>query len=136
MTCRMLLVTILLAKFCRIKIKTILLQPIDNNFGHFNNEFCHKVDKTSYDFSQKIADCCSIPPATLLQKNCQYLLKFPLKFFKNFHEEIWYILDKGTDCDEQSPRFESSQRKNFMVSRLDSNLGPCASQSVPLSNIQ
>ena len=133
---RTLQVTMLRANFGRIKIRTNLLQRFGNNFGHFSNKFCHKVEKTIYEFSQEIADCFSIPLATLLQKNCQYLLKFPLKFFKNFHEEIWYILDKGTDCDEQSPRFESSQRKNFMVSRLDSNLGPCASQSVPLSNIQ
>ena len=70
------------AKFSTIKIRAYLLQRCDTNFGHFNNKFCHKVDKTSYDFSQEIADYCLIPLATLLQKNCKHLLIFRSKFFK------------------------------------------------------
>ena len=46
---RIIQVTMLRAKFGRIKIRANLLQRFDNNFGLFNNKFCHKVDKTSYD---------------------------------------------------------------------------------------
>ena len=97
------------AKLGRIKIKTNLLQRLDNNFGHFNNKFCHKVDKTSYDFSQEIADCCSILLATLLQNNCKYLLQFHLKKFqKNFIRKFG-IVGKVTDCDAQGRGFKSRQ---------------------------
>ena len=50
------------------KIRTNLLRRFDNNFGHFDNKFCSKVDKMNYDFSKEIADCCSIRLATLTQK--------------------------------------------------------------------
>ena len=75
------------AKFGRIKIRANLLHGFDNNLGHLNNKFYHKVDKTSYDFSQEIADCCSIRMATLLQIDCKYFIKFGLIFFKNFLKE-------------------------------------------------
>ena len=78
-------VMMLLAKFGRNKIGINLLQRFDNNFGHFDIKFCYKIDKTNYNFSNKIADCCSIRLATLPQKACKYLLDFCLKFFqKNF----------------------------------------------------
>ena len=73
-------VTMLRAKFGIIKIRANLLQGFDNNFDHFNNRFCRKVDKTSYDFSREIADCCSIPLATLLIK----IVKLAQNFFKNY----------------------------------------------------
>ena len=58
-------VMMLRAKFGRINIWTNLLQRFDNNFGHFYNKFCYKAHKTIYDFSNEIADCCSIRLATL-----------------------------------------------------------------------
>ena len=42
---RILQVVMLRAKFGRIKIRTNLLQRFDNNFGHFDNKFCYKIDK-------------------------------------------------------------------------------------------
>ena len=68
---RILHVMMLRAKFVRIKTRTNLLQRFDNNFGHFDhfdNKFCLKAHKTSYDFSQEIADCCSIPLETATEK--------------------------------------------------------------------
>ena len=84
MTNRILQVTMLRAKFSRFKIRAYFLQRCDNNFGHFDNKFCHKVYKKSYDFSNEIADYCLIRLATLPQKDCKYLLKLGLKFFKIF----------------------------------------------------
>ena len=84
---RILQVMMLRVKFGRIKISTNLLQRVDKIFGHFNNKFCHKVNKKRYDFSNEIADCCSIWLATLPQKNCKFWSKI---FSKNFHKEIWY----------------------------------------------
>ena len=95
-------------KFGRAKIKTNLLQRFDNNFCHLNNKFCHKVDETSYDFSQEIADCCLIRLATLLQKDCKYFLKFPLNIFEIFFIRKFVTLDKRSGCDAQGPGFESS----------------------------
>ena len=43
-TSRIIQVTMLRAKFGRIKIRTNLLQRFDNNFGHFDNKFCNKFD--------------------------------------------------------------------------------------------
>ena len=48
------------AKFSRIKIRTNLLKRFDINFGNFDNKFCYQIDKTNYDFSNEIADCCLI----------------------------------------------------------------------------
>ena len=62
---RILQVTMPRAKFGRIKIRINLLQWFDNSLGHFNDKFCHKVNKTIYKFSQQIANCCSILLATL-----------------------------------------------------------------------
>ena len=75
-------VMMLRAKFGRIRIRTNLLQRWDNNFCHFSNKFWYKLDKTIYNFSKKIADCCSSRLATLPQKDCKNLLKFVLKFLK------------------------------------------------------
>ena len=47
-------------KFGRIKIRTYLLQRFHTNFGHFDNNFCYKINKTNHDFINEIADCCSI----------------------------------------------------------------------------
>ena len=79
------------AKFSTIKIRAYLLQQCDTNFGHFNNKFCHKVNKTSYEFSQEIADCCSIRLATLLQKNCKYLFKFDLNFSLQIKKPVFTL---------------------------------------------
>ena len=68
------------AKFGRIKVRTNLLSRFDNNLGHFDNKYSYKIDKTNYEFSNEIADCCSIRLATLPQKDCKYLLKFLRKF--------------------------------------------------------
>ena len=73
----------------RIKIRTNLLQRFDRNFGHFNNQICYKIDKTNYEFSNEIADCCSVRLATLPEKDCKYLLKFDFNFFqKNFKGDL------------------------------------------------
>ena len=106
----MLQVKMLRAKFSTIKIRSYLLQRCDTNFGHFNNKFCHKVNKTSYDFSQEIADCCSIRLATLLQKNCKYLFKFDLNFLQKVSIRKFGIVNKGIDSNAQGPGIESSQR--------------------------
>ena len=42
-------------------------------------KFCYKIDKTIYDFSNEIADCCSSQLATLPQKDFKHLLTFFLK---------------------------------------------------------
>ena len=112
---RILQVTMLRAKFGRIKTRTNLLQRLDNNFGHFNNKFCYKVLKKIYGFSDEIADCCLIRLATLPQKNC----KSALKIFQKVSIRKFGIVDKVTDCHAQGPGFESSQRRNIKVSRLD-----------------
>ena len=106
------------AKFGRVKIRTNLLQRCDNNFGHFDNK-CYKIDKTIYDFSNEIADCCLIQLATLLQKDCKCLLKFGLKFFHKIFIRKFGIVGKLTDCDAQGCGFETSQGFNFKVSRLN-----------------
>ena len=106
-------------KFGIIKIRANLLQRFDNNFDHFNNRFCRKVDKTSYDFSREIADCCLIPLAALLQKKCKYLLKFSSNFLQKLFIRKFVIVDKGIICEAQGPGFESHQRRNFKVFRLN-----------------
>ena len=102
---RILQVTMLRAKFSRIKIRAYLLQRCDNNFGHFDNKFCHKVNKKSYDFSNEIADCCSIRLATLPEKNC----KIWFKIFSKIFIRKFGIVGKVTDCDAQGRGFESRQ---------------------------
>ena len=47
---RILQIMMLRVKFGRIRIRTNLLQRCDNNFYHFNDKFCYKIDKTIYDF--------------------------------------------------------------------------------------
>ena len=89
------------AKFGKIKIRINLLKSFDSNVGHFDNKICYKIDKTNYEFSNEIADCCSIRLATLPQKDCKYQKILIRKFG---------VVDKGTDCDAQGPGFESSQR--------------------------
>ena len=81
---RILQVMMLGAKFGRIIIRTNLLQRFDSNFGHFDNKICYKIDKMNCEFSNEIADSCSIRLATLPQKDCKYLLKLGLNFFKIF----------------------------------------------------
>ena len=71
------------AKFGRIKIRTNLLQ-------RFDNKFCYKIDKKINEFSNEIADCCSIRMATLPQKESKFLLKTATIFFKNSYKEIWF----------------------------------------------
>ena len=87
----------------RIKIRTNLLQRFDSNFGHLDNKFCYKINKTNCDFSNEIADCCLIRLATLPQKDCKYLLKSVLKKFQKI-----FIRKLVTDCDSQGRGFESS----------------------------
>ena len=54
MIIRILQVMMLRAKFGKNRIRTNLLQRCYNNFCHFNNIFCYKIDKTIYDFSNEI----------------------------------------------------------------------------------
>ena len=68
---RILQVTILRANFGRINYRTYLLQRFDNNIDHLLLYFSCKFSLTIYNFSNKIADCCSIRLATLPQKNCK-----------------------------------------------------------------
>ena len=76
---RIIQVVMLRAKFGRIKIRTYLLQRFDTNFGHFDNNFCYKIDKTNHDFSNEIADCCSIRLATLIVNICWNMIQFFIK---------------------------------------------------------
>ena len=93
------------AKFSRIKIRAYLLQRCDSNFGHFDNKFCHKVNKKSYDFSNEIADCCSIRLVTLPEKNC----KNRFKIFSKIFIRKFGIVGKVTDYDALGGGFKSRQ---------------------------
>ena len=77
-----------------------MLQQFDDNFGHFDNKFCNKIDKSNYNFSNEIADCCSIRLATLPQK--ESAIEFSQKMFIRKFGIV-------TDCDAQVHGFESRQ---------------------------
>ena len=53
MNTRILQVTMLRAKFGRIRIRANLLQRFDNTFGHFDNKICYKIDKMNCEFFKR-----------------------------------------------------------------------------------
>ena len=79
----------------------------------------HIYNSCFFVFQKEIADCCSIRLATLLQKDCEYLLKTCLKIFqKTFRRKFGEVV-KVSDCDAQCPGFESHLRQQFSSSRLN-----------------